>query len=104
MKKLFLLSCVVIAMTLHAELTSVAVGDDAPDFSLKSLDGKTYHLSDFRGKLVVLEWTNPGCPFVVGQYSSGNMPALQDKYTKQGVVWLTINSTRPDHPEARTPD
>lgn len=101
---MFIFSCSLIAIAIHAELNDVASGDEAPDFSLKALDGKTYKLSGFRGKIVVLEWTNPGCPFVVGHYSSGNMPSLQEKYTKQDIVWLTINSTRPDHPEARSPD
>ena len=93
-----------VTMALHAELRDVAVGDDAPDFSLNGLDGKKYHLSQFRGKTIVLEWINPGCPFVVGQYSSGNMPGLQEKYTNEGIIWLTVNSTREDHPEAKTPD
>jgi hypothetical protein len=93
-----------VTMALHAELRDVAIGDDAPDFTLTGLDGKKYHLSQFRGKTIVLEWINPGCPFVVGQYSSGNMPGLQEKYTKEGIIWLTINSTREDHPEAKTDD
>jgi len=93
-----------VAMTLHAELKDVAAGDDAPDFTLTGLDGKQYNLSQYRGKTIVLEWMNPGCPFVVGHYTSGNIPALQEKYTKDGVIWLTVNSTRADHPEARTPD
>lgn len=92
------------AMAIQAEPTSVAVGDKAPDFSLQDLDGKTYKLSDFKGKTVILEWINPGCPFVVGHYSSGNMPGLQEKLTKEGVIWLTINSTRADHPDAKMPE
>jgi peroxiredoxin len=91
-------------MTLQAEPTDVTVGDEAPDFSLTSLDGSKYMLSQLRGKTVVLEWVNPGCPFVVGHYSNGNIPGLQEKYTKEGIVWLTINSTRSDHPDAKTPD
>lgn len=75
-------------------------GKTAPGFSLNDVDGKTVKLSDFKGKIVVLEWINEGCPFVKGHYENGNMPSLQQKYTTQGIVWLTINSTRPDHPEA----
>jgi peroxiredoxin len=76
------------------------IGKPAPDFTLHDLDGKSVKLSDFKGKIVVLEWINEGCPFVKGHYENGNMPSLQQKYTVQNVVWLTINSTRPDHPEA----
>lgn len=80
----------------------VSVGDAAPDFSLKDITGKTVKLSDLKGKTVVLEWTNPGCPFVVGHYANGNMPTVQAKYTAKGVVWLTINSTNAEHKDARS--
>ena len=70
-----------------------SVGQPAPDFSLQDASGKTVKLSDFRGKHVVLEWTNPGCPYVRKHYDSGNMPATQKDATAQGVVWLAINST-----------
>lgn len=76
------------------------IGKAAPDFTLHDVNGKAVKLSDFKGKVVVLEWINEGCPFVKGHYENGNMPSLQQKYTSQNVVWLTINSTRPDHPEA----
>lgn len=71
------------------------VGSPAPDFSLTNEKGKTVHLKDYRGHLVVLEWTNPECPFVHKHYDSGNMQNLQRKYTADGVVWLTINSAAP---------
>jgi hypothetical protein len=70
-----------------------AVGQAAPDFTLKDTSGKTVKLSDYRGKLVVLEWTNPGCPYVRKHYNSGNMPATQKDAVDKGVVWLSINST-----------
>ena len=57
--------------------------------------GKSHKLADFKGKLVVLEWTNPGCPFVVKHYG-GNMQALQKDFTAKGVVWLSVNSTAQD--------
>jgi len=82
----------------------VSVGEAAPDFSLKDITGKTVKLSDFKGKTVVLEWTNPGCPFVVGHYANGNMPAVQAKYTAKGVVWITINSTNAEHKDAKSPE
>src|SRR5687768_5145174 len=70
-----------------------AVGQSAPDFTLKDPTGKTAKLSDYRGKHVVLEWTNPGCPYVRKHYNSGNMPATQKEAADKGVVWLSINST-----------
>jgi peroxiredoxin len=58
-----------------------------------SSTGKVVSLKDFSGKLVVLEWTNPGCPFVKKHYGSGNMQKLQKDYTAKGVIWLTISSS-----------
>ena len=74
----------------------VEVGKAVPAFSLKGIDGKTYSISDFKGKVVVLEWTNPNCPYVQRVYKSGIMPGVQKKYTDK-VVWLTVNSTSPKH-------
>jgi peroxiredoxin len=68
------------------------VGKPAPDFTLPATDGQTYHLSDFKGKFVVLEWYNPECPFVKKHYGSGNMQKLQGDYLHKGVIWLSINS------------
>lgn len=70
-----------------------AVGQPAPDFVAVDTRGNAHKLSDFAGKFVVLEWTNPGCPFVRKHYGSGNMPATQKAATAKGVVWLAINST-----------
>jgi len=92
-----LLTAIVLVAVTNASAPESEVGKAAPDFSLKDTDGKTHSLGDYEGKLVVLEWTNPGCPFVVGHYKNGNMPTLQEKYTAAGVVWLTVNSTNPDH-------
>ena len=75
-----------------AQAASAAVGQAAPDFTATDSAGKSHKLSDFKGKHVVLEWTNPGCPFVVKHYS-GNMQALQKEFTAKGVVWLAITST-----------
>jgi len=75
--------------TAHA---AAVVGQAAPDFSALDTAGKTHRLSDYKGKLVVLEWTNPGCPFVQKHYS-GNMQGLQKEAVGKGVVWLAINST-----------
>jgi len=67
-------------------------GAIAQDFKLTDVNGKTVQLSQFRGKNVILEWHNPGCPFVKKHYNSGNMQATQAAARKQGAIWLTINS------------
>ena len=77
---------------LHA-LATATVGQSAPDFALSDTAGKTLRLSDFKGKTVVLEWTNPGCPFVRKHYDSGNMQTMQREAVDRGVVWLAVNST-----------
>ncbi|WP_311223667.1 MULTISPECIES: redoxin domain-containing protein [unclassified Acidovorax] len=86
---------IAISLTLAAAGAQAAatVGQPAPDFSARDATGKTVRLSDFRGKTVVLEWTNPGCPFVRKHYDSGNIPATQKSAVDQGVVWLSVNST-----------
>ena len=75
-----------------AQSASAAIGQPAPDFTTVDTAGKSHKLSDFKGKTVVLEWTNPNCPFVRKHYS-GNMQSLQTEATAKGVVWLAINST-----------
>lgn len=71
------------------------VGKPAPDFTLADTHGTTHTLSAFRGKVVVLEWINHGCPFVVKHYGSGNMQKTQAAARKDGVVWLSICSSAP---------
>lgn len=70
-----------------------APGDAAPDFKLNAGSGKTLSLGDFKGKYVVLEWWNHGCPVVQKHYRSGNIPALQKEFIGKGVVWLSIVSS-----------
>jgi peroxiredoxin len=82
---------------------AAAVGQPAPAFSAPDIAGKTVRLGDYAGKIVVLEWTNDGCPFVGKHYDSGNMQALQRKYTAAGVVWLTIASSAPGEQGYVTP-
>lgn len=78
------------------EVQKAEVGAPAPDFALPDLDGKTHRLSDHRGKVVVLEWFNPGCPYVADGYSEGGaLTGRAAKAAEQGVVWLTINSGAP---------
>ncbi len=76
--------------TEHAE-----VGKPAPDFTLKDLDGKDVRLSSFKGKTVVLEWFNPGCPFVRASHTKGSLKDTARRETKAGVVWLAVNSAAP---------
>jgi peroxiredoxin len=82
-----------LAFTLTA--WALRVGDPAPDFTGKDSQGQTLRLSEYRGKYVVLEWTNNGCPFTKKHYTSGNMQALQKEWTGKGVVWLTVLSSAP---------
>ncbi|MBR0680083.1 redoxin domain-containing protein [Roseomonas eburnea] len=70
-----------------------AIGAPAPDFALPDQDGTLRRLSDFRGKVVVLEWTNHDCPFVRKHYNSANMQGLQRLAADRGVVWLSIASS-----------
>jgi len=72
-----------------------AVGRPAPAFSAKDTRGTTRSLAEFRGKRVVLEWHNQGCPFVAKHYDSGNMQKLQRQLTADGAVWLTVISSAP---------
>jgi hypothetical protein len=78
-----------------AAANAPAVGQPAPNFRLADMNGRAVTLSDYRGKTVVLEWHNPGCPFVQKHYGSGNMQKAQAAATRDGVVWLTINSSAP---------
>lgn len=80
------------------------INAQAPDFSLKGHDGKTYKLSDYKDKFVVLEWWNKDCPFVAKHYSSGNMQKLQKEYGDKGVVWFTILSSAPGKQGYLKPD
>jgi peroxiredoxin len=100
-----------LAASLAAALAVVAapgfaatVGQPAPDFTATDLAGKPVKLSDFRGKFVVLEWTNPECPYVRRHYDSGNMPTLQKEAVSKGVVWLAINSSSQASGEYYTPE
>ncbi|WP_273454707.1 thioredoxin family protein [Nevskia ramosa] len=72
-----------------------SVGAPAPAFSAVDSNGKTVSLADYKGKHVVLEWTNDGCPFVKKHYGSGNMQSLQKEFTAQNVVWLSVISSAP---------
>lgn len=69
------------------------IGKPAPEFTGTDSNGKEHKLSDFKGKIVVLEWTNPECPYVVKHYDSKNMQKLQEEAMAKDIVWLTVNSS-----------
>ena len=89
---LVVLACAAMISTLA---WAARVGETAPDFTATDSNGQTHHLSDYRGKFVVLEWTNRGCPYTRKHYDSGNMQRLQQEWTAKGVVWLTVLSSAP---------
>jgi len=82
---------------------AVVSGAPAPGFTITDTAGKAVQLADYKGKYVVLEWTNPECPFVRSHYSSGSMQGLQKEWGGRNVVWLTINSTNASHSEFKAP-
>jgi peroxiredoxin len=106
LKKPLIVIVTVVAMVVFAAFSGipeVEIGKPVPEFSLKGIDGKTYSLADFKGRVVVLEWTNPNCPFVQRVYEQGVMTTVQKKYA-DNVVWLTVNSTHPDHQDFESPE
>ena len=78
-----------------AAQAAVEVGKPAPSFALVDTHGNSRQLSDFVGKVVVLEWTNHQCPFVRKHYGANNMQRLQKQYTDKGIIWLSIISSAP---------
>tara|TARA_R110002110_G_scaffold415857_2_gene658533 strand:- start:16338 stop:16958 length:621 start_codon:yes stop_codon:yes gene_type:complete len=89
-------SLLFISTSSYAAKTVLKINEKAPDFVAQDSNNDTVKLSDYKGKMVVLEWTNHKCPFVVKHYSSNNMQSLQQKYTKDGVIWLSIISSAPN--------
>jgi len=80
------------------------IGKPAPDFTATDINGKTHRLSDYKGKIVVLESYNYDCPFCANHYKTGAMQDLQAELTGKGVVWLLVNSVNSKHPSYRTPE
>ena len=107
MKMFFTLAATFVAASFAlgspAFAASATLGQPVPDFTLQGADGKSHSLSDYKGKFVVLEWTNPQCPFVHKFYDSGTMQKLQKEETAKGVVWLRVNSGAPGNEGAQTP-
>ena len=91
MKPSLAVAPLLLALSLPA--LAATAGQQAPNFTLNDGRGRPVQLSDFKGKYVVLEWTNPACPFVNNHYNTHNMQALQSEWTAKDVVWLSIDST-----------
>jgi hypothetical protein len=88
-------SLILAGLLLATPVVAVDVGQAAPDFTLQDLDGKAVKLSDLRGHVVVLEWFNPGCPFVKASHTRGTLVGAAARHAPEGVVWLAINSAAP---------
>jgi peroxiredoxin len=101
MKKTFVL---LTAMALAVAVQAVEVGKPAPDFTATDINGKAIKLSDYAGKIVVLESYNSDCPFCNNQYKNGATQDLQKDLADKGVVWLIVNSVNPNNPSHRTPE
>jgi peroxiredoxin len=101
--KAFAIAFSVVSALLAPAALAQSPGAAAPAFALADTTGMTVRLADYRGSYVVLEWTNPECPFVRKHYTSGNMQELQRQWGAREVVWLSINSTNAGHPEYKTP-
>ncbi len=91
--KAFSLALVAVTLMAAPAIAQPQIGKAAPNFRVNDLNGRVVSLADFKGKTVVLEWNNPECPFVKKHYHSGNMQKTQSAATKDGVVWLSINSS-----------
>jgi peroxiredoxin len=92
------------AFTSPVRADSAVVGKPAPNFTLRDETGVERSLSDFKGKVVVLEWFNPECPFVKKHYGPKHMQQLQKEATSKGVAWLTINSSAPGKQGSVSPE
>jgi peroxiredoxin len=105
MKSIFLgafaLFALLIVPVAHA---APEIGKPAPEFTGTDSNGQSHRLSDFKGKIVVLEWTNPECPYVKKHYDSRNMQNLQKEFTGKDVVWLSINSGAKGKQGHQSPD
>jgi peroxiredoxin len=91
------------AITFAASAMAVEIGQSAPDFTGTDIQGKTVKLSDYQGKIVVIESYNSDCPFCHNQYKSGATQDLQKDLAAKGVVWLLVNSVNPQNSSHRTP-
>jgi peroxiredoxin len=105
MKKVWILGAALAASGFIATgaAAQAVIGQPAPAFTTVDSTGKPVSLADFKGRHVVLEWVNPGCPYVQKHYNSGNMLATQKAATSKGVTWLTVSSTAKDAGDYQAP-
>lgn len=94
-KRLFFSAALLVTLSLSASSQSLRVGVAAPTFTATDSRGQTQSLTQYKGKYVVLEWHNQGCPYTRKHYTSGNMQNLQKEWTAKGVVWFTVISSAP---------
>lgn len=92
------------ALSLTTAAFAVEIGQPAPDFTGTDITGKTVHLSDYKGKIVVIESYNSDCPFCHNQYRTGATQELQKDLTSKGVIWLMVNSVNPKNFSHRSPE
>ena len=97
-------SVIITIMALAASAFAADIGKPAPDFTATDINGNTVHLSDYKGKIVVIESYNSDCPYCHNQYKTGAMQDLQKDMASKGVVWLIVNSVNPNNHSHRTPD
>ena len=95
MKKLLMVAGLALLCMAAPAFAGPAIGEPAPDFSATGIDGKEFKLSDHKGKIVVLEWTNNECPYVMKQYGTGNMQKTQKAALEKGAEWVSIVSSAP---------
>ncbi len=88
-------SCLLLSLLFTVSAFALRPGETAPGFTATDSNGVQHSLDTYRGKYVVLEWHNNGCPYTEKHYNSGNMQALQKKWTARGVVWFTVISSAP---------
>ena len=86
---------ITLALVAGSAIAAPRVGEPAPDFTGVDTQGKTHRLADYRGKTVVLEWTNHDCPYVRKHYGAGNLQEQQREAAAQGVIWLSVISSAP---------
>lgn len=103
MKRAILFSTIV-GLNIAIAFGQAQVGQPAPDFTAEDIHGNTHQLSDYEGKIVVLEAYNLDCPYSANHYNTGAMPELQKQLTEQGVVWLVVNSTAKSQSSYRPPE
>jgi peroxiredoxin len=101
MKKFLLIPIFMAVLGMDAAVDS---GAAAPSFTLTDIHGETVDSANFAGKVVVLEWINPKCPFVVKFYENGDMVKFQERARELGAVWISISSNRPGAAQYMTPE